>query len=417
LRLAVFTNQFPARVCTFFARDMRSLVEAGIEIDVFPIYPLEPALWRYVPPILAESILPKSRVHHVNFSHSLLSLRPLPVGSCCTFLRDATAITAAALRFGVKPLMKNIYVLLKGLAWTQKHPNRYDHILAYWGNYTASCAYIYHRLTARNIPFSLFLHAEIDLYNTQEYLRKKLLYADNILTCSDFNIKFIRECFPDIFHRISDKLFVHYHGLDLTVFSYGRDSRQQRKIIAVGRLERKKGFHYLLHATHELKQQGIDIEVEFIGDGTQADALRILARKLRIVERIKFRGWLTSDEVRTAMRHATILVHPSPDLGDGVPNVIKEAMAVGTPVVASEVAGIPELLDNGRNGMLVPPKDVKALAHAIKALLASDTLRQQYAEAARKYAEQRFDLWHNGQRLAALLRATARPQAMKNPRT
>jgi glycosyltransferase involved in cell wall biosynthesis len=237
-------------------------------------------------------------------------------------------------------------------------------------------------------------------------MRKKLLYADNIITCSDFNITFIREYFPDIFRLISDKLFVHYHGLDLTVFSYGRDSRLQRKIIAVGRLERKKGFHYLLHATYELKQQGIDIEIELIGDGTQADALRSLAHELGLVDRITFRGWLTSDEVRTAMRQATILVHPSPDLGDGVPNVIKEAMAVGTPVIASEVAGIPELLDNGRNGMLVPPKDVKALAHAIQALLASNTLRQQYADAARQYAEQRFDLWRNGRRLATLLRAT-----------
>jgi glycosyltransferase involved in cell wall biosynthesis len=89
--------------------------------------------------------------------------------------------------------------------------------------------------------------------------------------------------------------------------------------------------------------------------------------------------------------------------------VIKEAMAVGTPVVASEVAGIPELLDNGKNGLLVPPKDVKALANAIKTLLVSNTLRQKYAQAARQYAEQRFDLWRNGQRLAALLRATRRP--------
>src|SRR5256886_16950438 len=64
LRLAVFTNRFPGKVCTFFARDMRALVEAGVEIDIFPIYPLEPDLWRYVPEILAERHLPRARVHH-----------------------------------------------------------------------------------------------------------------------------------------------------------------------------------------------------------------------------------------------------------------------------------------------------------------------------------------------------------------
>ena len=109
------------------------------------------------------------------------------------------------------------------------------------------------------------------------------------------------------------------------------------------------------------------------------------------------------------MRQTTILVHPSIGLGDAVPTVIKESMTLGTPVVASNVAGIPELLDGGKCGILVPPRNVKALAGAIMVLLENTLLRRKYAEAARKYAEEQFDTSQNGRRLAEVLRSTKRP--------
>ena len=103
-------------------------------------------------------------------------------------------------------------------------------------------------------------------------------------------------------------------------------------------------------------------------------------------------------------------MHPSSDLGDAVPTVVKESMALGTAVVASDVAGIPELLDNGRCGILVPPKNVKLLVAAIESLLCNNLLRQDYSYKARKYAEQKFDLWRNGKNLAEQLRSTRRHQ-------
>jgi glycosyltransferase involved in cell wall biosynthesis len=83
-------------------------------------------------------------------------------------------------------------------------------------------------------------------------------------------------------------------------------------------------------------------------------------------------------------------------------------MAVGTPVVAADLAGIPEILDHGRGGVLVPPGDVPALADAIERLLRDDALRRCYAEAARRHVERHFDLWTNGRRLADRLRETPR---------
>src|SRR5438128_5346281 len=74
VRLAVFTSKYPARVATFFERDMRALVAAGVEIDVFPIYPLDKTMWRYAQPILSADVLPRDRVHHLGFLRSLGSL-------------------------------------------------------------------------------------------------------------------------------------------------------------------------------------------------------------------------------------------------------------------------------------------------------------------------------------------------------
>jgi glycosyltransferase involved in cell wall biosynthesis len=297
----------------------------------------------------------------------------------------------------------------KGLAWSRQFPHKFDHVLAYWGNYAATCAYIFNRLIDRPVPFSMFLHAGTDLYRKQVFLRQKLLYANNIIVVCEFNKNFIRELYPDIFHSIADKIHLHHLGLDLDEFPYEPECRQVQKVLGVGGLIKYKGFDYLLRATRELKCRGIDIEVELVGDGKERDSLTALARKLEITDRLRFQGWLPPDQVRNIMKQATILVHPSMGIGDAVPTVIKESMALGTPVVASNVAGIPELLDGGRCGMLVPPQNVEALADAIMTLLANTTMRQTYAEAARKYAEEQFDLWRNGRRLAAFLRSTKRP--------
>jgi colanic acid/amylovoran biosynthesis glycosyltransferase len=103
------------------------------------------------------------------------------------------------------------------------------------------------------------------------------------------------------------------------------------------------------------------------------------------------------------MGRATLLVHPSSGLGDAVPTVIKEALALGLPVVASNVAGIPELLDHGLHGILVPPQDGKSLGEAVITLLADDNKRRELGVHGRKFAEQKFNMWSNGKMLAEKL--------------
>lgn len=420
MRLAVFTSKYPARVATFFERDMRGLLDAGVELDIFPMYPLDAQLWRYSLDLLNESLLPRNRVHHLGLWESVRRARPWRRSGLGRALSDAAAVTASAARFGLVPLAKTVYVLPKAWTWAAAHADRYDHILAYWGNYSATCAYAFHRLSNRPIPFSIWLHAGADLYRTPVYLRQKLAYADSVITCCEFNRTYLAQHYADLSPPIADRVHVCYHGLDLSHFPYRPEGRPPARVLAVGRLARHKGFDYLLRAARLLEDRGVSVEVEFVGDGDERHALERLAAELGIAGHVTFRGWLKFDDVRQAMSAATVLVHPSDGLGDGLPNVLREAMALGTPVIASNVAGIPEALDDGRCGLLVPPKDVRGFADAIARVLGDTELRLTLASRGRRRTEQMFDMWRNGARLADHLRAMRRLPAaerLSNPST
>jgi colanic acid/amylovoran biosynthesis glycosyltransferase len=326
------------------------------------------------------------------------------------------AVNCSAAKFGIGRLTKTAYVALKALAWARKQNNDYDHVLAYWGNYAATSAYLFHRLLNRSVPFSMFLHASMDLYEGQVYMREKLLYADNIIVVCDFNRKYLQEHYDAIFPRISHKFYKYHLGLDLSEFQFVRDKQPGGKIVAVGGLEKYKGFDFLLRAAHIMRNRGLSCDIDLIGGGKEENSLKRLAAELQIEPNVHFLGWFTPDRVRTAISRAAVLVHPSNGIGDAVPTVIKEAMALGTPVIASNLAGIPELLDGGNCGMLVPSGDPSALASGIETLLKNNELSMTYADKARAYAEKTFDLWRNGQGLADLLCSSTRNLAEVNGR-
>ncbi|OLC05687.1 MAG: hypothetical protein AUH42_07035 [Gemmatimonadetes bacterium 13_1_40CM_70_11] len=406
MRLAVFTSIWPCRVTSYFARDMRALIEAGIELDIFAIYPYDPSLWEYVPESLSEQVLPRARVHHIGLGRALQAVHPWRLLTASGFLRDAAAIGYSGLRCGPVSLAKTLYVVPLAYAWARDFGRQFDHVLAYWGNYAGTCAYLFHRFAGRHIPFSLCLHAGIDLYQRPALLRQKLLYADSVITISQFNRRFLQEHYGDIFAQIAPKIHVNYRGLDFREFEYRPDHRCPGRVLAAGRLSREKGYDYLLQAVAELLNRGVDVELELIGDGPERAALTALAQRLGITHKVTFRGWLMFNDVRDAMHRASVFVNPSRE--DALPTVIEEAMALGIPVVASRVQGAPELLDDGRCGMLVPPGDVRGLSDAIATLLATPALRLSYAERARRHAEQMLDLGRNGARLAEHLRSTRR---------
>ena len=411
MRLAVFTNQFPSRVNTFFARDLRGLFDAGFEIDLFPLYPRDEDLWRFVPDILPRELLPDDRIHYPLPPGRNRASRPVKTG---LFAAEAARIAFAAARFGPEAAAKTAFAVAQAWRWARSAGRRYDHVLSYWGNYAATSAYVFRKLAAPDCPLSIFLHAGTDLYRRRVFLEEKLDDADNVFVVCEFNREFLALRYPGSFPRWDEKIRVHHPGLPLETLAFDPARKATGSVLAVGRLDEEKGFDDLLRAAALLAGRRRPIPIEIVGGGPRGKRLAALASRLGISSRVAFRGWLSPEETQKAMRDAAVLVHPSSRLGDAVPTVIKESLALGTPVVATTIAGIPELLDFGRCGVLVPPRDPAALADALERLLADPARRRRLADAGRAFAERKLDMRINGPALARALASTPRrpsPQA------
>ena len=137
--------------------------------------------------------------------------------------------------------------------------------------------------------------------------------------------------------------------------------KKQREIVSIARLLPIKGISYLIRAMTYVKDGSLVI----IGDGPERRKLELLSRRMELSDRVFFTGWIGDrSRILNHLRQATVFVLPS--LSEGLPRVLIEAMACGLPVVATNVGGVPEVIVDGVNGLLVPPRDAKALAEAIE---------------------------------------------------
>lgn len=383
-RIAVFTNQFPAKVSTFFARDICSLINNGFEVDIFPVYPIQKKHWRNVPGNSRDLILAKARVNYVFPLNFWGKWKNVDLGL------EIKEILKEASGYGVAQVLKSYYVIRQAACWSEKYEGRYDQMLSYWGNYAATYAYLANKALKNKIPFSFFLHAGTDLYRDQIYLEQKILYADRVFTVCEFNRQFLQKLYPNSYDLFKEKVEVYHVGMDLENFSYNLANRDSNILLTIGSFFPQKGFSYALQAIAQLALVDNSLKLVMIGEGPEKKSLMALSRKLRIENQVEFTGWLTFEEVKKYLEKSTMLIHPSSDLGDAEPTVIKEAMASGLPVIGTNIVGIPELLDYGRCGILIPPKDVNALAASIKGLLHDSYQRIEFAEKARKFTEEHF---------------------------
>jgi glycosyltransferase involved in cell wall biosynthesis len=175
-------------------------------------------------------------------------------------------------------------------------------------------------------------------------------------------------------------------------------------ILFVGRFVEKKGAADLIEAMRLLADEGAAARLVLIGDGPLANALR---RRARDLPQAEFLGWQDRAAVRRRMRGAVALCVPSVTArsgdAEGLPNVAIEAMAEGVPVVATRHAGIAEAVEHQRTGLLVPEGDPRALAAALREVIARPDLRRQWGEAARAAAIAHFEAVQQSRRLEAAL--------------
>jgi len=209
-----------------------------------------------------------------------------------------------------------------------------------------------------------------------------------------------------------DRTQLHYIGVDTNAFdAQAKDEDQEQRLVVlhVARLVEKKGTAYLLEAFAKIAAQHPRAELVVIGTGPLAGGLEQRAARLGLGARVRWLGAQPHAAVREWLRRAAVLCLPSCTAAngdsEGLGLVLLEAAASGVPVVATRHGGIPEAVEDGSTGYLVPERDAAALGAALDALLAGDSLRARMGREARQLVRERFDLRRQTDRLEQLYAA------------
>ena len=278
------------------------------------------------------------------------------------------------------------------------------HLHAHFGSTAAGVARVASRLSG--IPYTFTAHAK-DIFHEEvdaTDLRRKMSDAAAVITVSDYNVAYLRREHGESANRVRRV----YNGLHLDRFPYSDPSKRPRKVVSVGCLIEKKGFGVLLDAIHRLRGAGFELDCEIIGSGELEQTLRSQIVRLGLESAVQMSGSLPQGEVIRRVGGAAVFAAPcvvgQDGNADGMPTVLLEAMALGTPCVGTDVTGIPELLRHGETGWLVRQHDVDGLAGAIRRLIEDGSLRSGLAVRARALLESEFDIHRN----AAVIRGIFR---------
>jgi colanic acid/amylovoran biosynthesis glycosyltransferase len=275
-----------------------------------------------------------------------------------------------------------------------------EHLHVHFATDSAVTALLVHKLGGPS--YSITAHAK-DIYRETvnfDFLDVLVRNSAFVVTVCDANRQWMGERLsPEAMQKVRRL----YNGIDLANFQANGAARESDHVLGVGRLVEKKGFHVMLRALKQLLDKGVRLKGTLVGDGDQREALETLLGELGIGEHVKMLGPRDQGEVRDLMARATMMVQPCLIGNDGnrdaLPTVLVESLAMQLPSVSTPVTGIPEILDHGRCGMIVPEHDVDATAQAIETLLRDSERRAQIARDGRARAEELFD----GKKIAAIL--------------
>ena len=268
-----------------------------------------------------------------------------------------------------------------------------EHLHAHFGSIAADVARLAARLTG--ITWSFTAHAK-DIFHVDvdpASLATKLREAHTAVTVSEFNLSHLRQTFGTDAGRVVRL----YNSVDLEAFPFTAKGATPGpvRVAAVGRLVEKKGFGDLLTAVAALVADGREIHLDLVGTGPLETALREQVRSLGLADVVTMHGALPQSRVREIVAGADVFAAPciigADGNRDGLPTVLLEALALGTPSVSTPVTGIPEIVRHEETGLLVPESDPSALAAAIARPVDEPAESVHRALAARELLEADFD--------------------------
>jgi glycosyltransferase involved in cell wall biosynthesis len=284
--------------------------------------------------------------------------------------------------------------------------SRVCHLHAHFAHSPTSVALFSAQLSG--LDFSFTAHAK-DIYTSDPVqLREKLALAKFVVTCTEYN----RRHLENLADEGGGTIYRVYHGIDTGLFSRTsgvRSSVPPYRLLTVARMTAKKGLKTVYRSVRWLCDNGYKVRHTLIGDGEERGKTLAFIDSLALTDVARWCGTQPHEVVLDHYRQADVFV-----LGcevaangdrDGIPNVLLESMAMGVPVVATSISAIPELVQDGETGLLVPPGDPEKLARAVARLLTENRLREEIIRKARERVWHYFDNRQHIRQLAAIYRS------------
>lgn len=402
--IAVVMSRFPKFTETFVVNEILGLERHGITVHIYPLLAKQPGPHQRSAAALVERA-------HYGRPWSIPAIAAL-FNNLLTRPRALGAIVGRL----VADTWRSPHMMLKDLSLLPRtcaiadelNGSKVSHIHAHFLTHGGFAAWALGRLTG--LPYSVVAHGS-DVHRHRAMMKTKVAEAAFIAAISDYNRAVIdEECGP------VGRIEVVHCGVDVSHIApaSAADRAPSPLVVCVGTLHEVKGQRYLIEAAADLKRRGRRVDVELVGDGPDGSMLAELAARLGVDDRVELVGPLDHNEVIERYRRAHVMVAPSVASRDGrregIPTVIMEAMAAGTPVVASDLSGIPELVVHEDSGLLTPPGDSSAIADAIERILDDPDLAARLAGNADRTVREAFDLGRTTGRLAELMNAVATPQ-------
>ena len=396
-RIGYVLKKFPRLSETFILSELLGVQAAGIETTVFTHRPAdnEPrhADLQDLRAEVVELAEKRSRVAEI-----------LEASGAARAELEALLVRVRGDGTGENPNKRGEGLIAQGAALAKEvRARKITHLHAHFMTVAARIAYVAHLLCG--VRFTVTSHAK-DIWRhdvDRELYAAVAARAHAVVTVCDANADFIRSQLLR-----SGRVVRIYNGLPEAVRTPPAVARDARLIVGVGRLVPKKGFDVLLGALQLLEQRGVPFRAIIVGNGEEHSALTQMAQRCGLDDLVNFTGALPREEVLRLLASARVAALPCLRCDDGnqdaLPTVLLEALAFGTPVVSTPVAGIPEIADSGEHGLIVPQQDIPATANALQRLLSDDAFWQHCSERGPQRVAERFRQEQTLPQLTALFR-------------
>lgn len=299
---------------------------------------------------------------------------------------------------GVKALLYQLFYFAEaGLLADHLLNKNVRHLHNHFGNSSCSVAMLTSQISG--IPFSYTMHGPAIFFEPKKWRIDEKIARARFVACISHFCRSQGMFFSDQAHW--HKLRIVHCGVTLANFGKQSRARFGKKVLFVGRLDAIKGVPLLLEAFAKVHEKHPDAQLTVVGDGHLRSTLEAHATEAKLSNSVAFTGFRSQNEVSALMDEADMFVLPS--FAEGVPVVLMEAMASRIPVIASHVAGVSELVQDGISGFLVPPGDIQTLAANLDTLLSNPGLCQSMGEKGRAIVEANFQIEKEAEWLATLM--------------